>query len=89
MTPNSGMYMREWVQKLDDFIKLNEREILTHAGKITNQKAKDKANLEYDKFRALTSSAPSLVERHFLEAVEKTKKLEGGIKLENSKGKDR
>lgn len=70
------MYMKEWIQKLDDFIKLNEREILTHAGKTTNQKAKEKANLEYDKFRALTSNAPSLVEKHFLEAMQKTKKLE-------------
>ncbi|MBS0290291.1 MAG: virulence RhuM family protein [Proteobacteria bacterium] len=81
------MYMGEWVQKLDDFIKLNEREILTHAGKITNQKAKDKANLEYDKFRALTSSNLSPVEEHFLEALEKTKKLEGSVKAQ-SKNKD-
>lgn len=81
------MYMKEWVQKLDDFIRLNEREILTHAGKITHEKAKEKANLEYDKFRALTSSELSPVEKHFLEALEKTKKLEGSVKAQ-SKNKD-
>lgn len=81
------MYMKEWVQKLDDFIKLNEREILTHAGKITHKKAKEKANEEYDKFHALTNSEPSLVEKHFLEVVEKTKKLEGSVKAQ-SKNKD-
>lgn len=83
------MYMNEWIKKLDDFIGLNEREILTHAGKITHKKAVNKANQEYDKFRALTSNEPSPVEQHFLEALEKTKKLEGSVKAQDSKNKDK
>lgn len=83
------MYMNQWIQKLDDFIKLSEREILTHAGKTAHQKAVKKANEEYDKFHALTSNEPSVVEKHFLEAVEKTKKLEGNIQSKDSKNKDK
>lgn len=27
------MYMRDWIQKLDDFLKLSGKELLSHAGK--------------------------------------------------------
>jgi hypothetical protein len=82
------MYMNEWVKKIDDFISLNEREILTHAGKITNKKAKEKAHEEYDKFKALTIDEPTPVEKHFLESLEnKTKQLETTIKSKNNKDK--
>ncbi len=63
------MYMQDWIVKLDDFIRLNERELLNHAGKISHQQALNKAHAEYDKYRALTTNEPSLVERHFIEAV--------------------
>lgn len=81
------MYMKEWIKKLDDFIVLNEREILTHSGKITNQKAIEKASHEYDKFRALTSNEPSPIEKHFLKVVEDTKRLELSIKTKGSEEK--
>lgn len=45
------MYMKDWVQKLDDFLRLSNRELLTHAGKISAEIAKQKADAEYDKFR--------------------------------------
>lgn len=70
------MYMQDWIIKLDDFLRLSEREILTHAGKISHQEAIDKANAEYDKYHALTFNEPSLVEQHFIEAVQAVKKLE-------------
>ncbi len=44
------MYMKDWISKLDGFMQLNDRNILTHAGKISHQIAIDKANTEYDKF---------------------------------------
>jgi len=37
------MYMRDWITKLDDFLKLSERQILTHAGKISHDAAVQKA----------------------------------------------
>jgi len=70
------MYMKDWVTKLDDFLRLSEREILTHAGQVSNQQAIDKAHAEYDKYRALTTEEPSLVEQHFIEAVQAIKQLE-------------
>jgi hypothetical protein len=74
------MYMRDWIAKLDDFLKLSERDILTHAGRISHEQAQQKAEAEYEKYRKLTASEPSPVERDFEEAVEKIKKLAGGRK---------
>ena len=69
------MHMSDWIVKLDDFIRFNERELLTHAGKISHQQAIDKARAEYDKYCALTADEPSLVEQHFAEAVQAVKRL--------------
>ena len=69
------MCMRDWITKLDDFLRLSERDILTHAGKISHEKAQLKADVEYEKFRTLEASKPSLVEKAFEETVEKIKKL--------------
>lgn len=44
------MYMADWKEKLDAFLKLNNGEILTHAGKISAELAKDLAYSEYAKF---------------------------------------
>lgn len=45
------MKMHDWIQKLDDFLKISEKELLTNAGKITNKKAIEKAKMEYEKYR--------------------------------------
>jgi hypothetical protein len=44
------MYMRDWVKKLDDFLRLNDRQILQGFGKISAQLAKEKADRQFDKF---------------------------------------
>lgn len=44
------MYMKDWIEKLNGFLTLNDREILKHAGKISHQLAIDKAEKEYEKF---------------------------------------
>ncbi|HLG16958.1 MAG TPA: virulence RhuM family protein [Blastocatellia bacterium] len=65
-----AMYMRDWVRKLDDFLRVNEREILKDAGKISHQLAQQLAEAEYDKFEkkrlAAESEAPN---KDFEEAV--------------------
>jgi hypothetical protein len=48
-TNQRPMYMRDWITKLDQFIQLSEREILTHAGKITSEAARALAEQEYEK----------------------------------------
>jgi len=44
------MRMGDWVAKLDGFLRLNERDILTHAGRITHETAVGHATDEYDAF---------------------------------------
>jgi hypothetical protein len=45
-----SMKMTDWIEKLHGFLSLNDREILTHAGRVSAQVAKDIAELEYEKF---------------------------------------
>jgi len=45
------MYMKDWIQRLDMVISLNGRELLDHAGKISHDKAKEKSELEYQKYK--------------------------------------
>ena len=68
------MYMKDWIQKLDDFLKLSGKELLNHAGSVSAEVAKLKANEEYDKFRERTQYQLSPVEIHFLEAFEAEQK---------------
>ena len=68
------MYMKDWVQKLDDFLRLSNRELLTHAGKRSAEIAKRKADAEYDKFRERTKYELSPVEIHFIDQFEAEQK---------------
>ena len=77
------MYMRDWIAKLDDFLRVSEREILTHAGKVSHDTAIEKARAEFEKFRRLHADDPSPVERHFVEAVRELKQLESMKKPRN------
>ena len=45
------MYMKDWVSKLDAFLKFNEREILTDAGKISQEVAYALAMKEYEIYK--------------------------------------
>ena len=71
---HTPMYMKDWIQKLDDFLKLSGKELLTHAGTISAEVAKLKANTEYDKFKERTLESLSPVELHFIENFEKEQK---------------
>jgi hypothetical protein len=44
------MHMADWIAKLHAFLTINDRDILTHAGKISHQMAKELAEAECDKF---------------------------------------
>lgn len=73
------MYMKDWINILDDFLRISRKDILTHAGKISAKLAKEKADAEYDKFKERTKNELSPVEIHFLENFEREqKKLLGG-----------
>jgi hypothetical protein len=65
------MYMRDWIAKLDDFLRLSGRDILKHAGKISHEQAARKAELEFEKFHRAQLAEPSQVEKDFDEAIKK------------------
>jgi len=44
------MYMQDWIEKLNGFLKLNDRNVLENAGRISHEMAKELAESEYDKF---------------------------------------
>ena len=68
------MYMKDWINILDDFLRISRKDILTHAGKISAKLAKEKADTEYDKFKERTKDDLSPVEIHFLENFEREQK---------------
>jgi len=63
------MHMVDWIKKLDAFLRLNERDILTHTGRISHEMAQVKAELEYEKFKALTSGDARPVDTDFENAT--------------------
>ena len=75
-----AMYMKDWISKLDDFLKLSERDILNHAGKVSHDDAMKKAELEYEKYQKLQSVLPTQVDDDFDKAISEVKKLGPGVK---------
>lgn len=74
------MYMRDWLETIDDYLKMTRRDILTTKGKITHQQALEKAHLEYEKYKKAQKYILSPVESHFLESIEELDQLDGGKK---------
>lgn len=66
------MTMQAWIAKLDDFLRISDYDILSHAGRISHETALDKAREEYQKYRHSLLDLPSPVEGHFEEAVKKS-----------------
>lgn len=80
------MYMADWIERLDDFLKMTGRAILDHAGTVSHERALDKAQEEYEKYRQVILNEPSPVEKHFIEAIEEVKQIEDQQKRVNEKG---
>jgi hypothetical protein len=73
------MYMRDWLARLDDFLRLGGRDILQHAGKVSHEQAVQKAELEFEKFHRPQLALPSQVEQDFDAAVKELQKLPGPV----------
>lgn len=83
------MSMIDWISKLDDFLKLSDREILTHAGKISHDAAKEKAEAEFVRFKAQQAALPQPVDEHFAQSLDELKKIESKAKAtKKAVGKD-
>ncbi|MRH02553.1 hypothetical protein GIY21_19830 [Xanthomonas sontii] len=70
------MTMDAWIAKLDDFLRLSDRDVLTHAGRIGREQALEFSKVEFARYRQRTLEEPSPVERDFEEATRKLKALE-------------
>lgn len=68
------MYMKDWVSRLDDFLTMTGNDILSHAGKVSHQKALEKAHAEYEKFKEKNKNELSQVEKDFIKKIENTAK---------------
>jgi hypothetical protein len=68
------MYMKDWIVKLDDYLRLSDRDILTHVGTVSHEEAVRKAELEFEKYRQQQLALPSPVEKDFEAAVKKLPK---------------
>ena len=68
------MTMKDWILKLDDFIKMTGSELLDNPGKISKLEAENKALAEYAKYKETIKDELSEVEKHFLASVKQTQK---------------
>lgn len=63
------MTMRDWIVKLDEFLKISGRQLLDHAGQVSAEAAKAKAELEYEKYRLFLNTQPRAVDGDFERVV--------------------
>jgi len=82
------IYMRDWIKKLDDFLKLSERQILSHAGKISHDAAVQKAEAEYLKYQEQQKGQLSQVEKDFLIEAKKIAKTKQAPSVKDRKKND-
>ncbi len=48
---NKVMYMKDWIEKLNAFLKFNEKDVLENSGTVTTEIAKTIAETEFEKYR--------------------------------------
>ena len=70
------MYMKDWLETIDDYLKMTRRDILTTKGRITHKQAIDKAHQEYEKYKKKQEKQLSAVEQHFIESIKELEALE-------------
>jgi hypothetical protein len=80
------MTMQGWVDKLDEFLKASGRALLDHAGKVTADAAKARAEAEYDRYRALQDAAPRAIDAAFAKAIKRLSKPLPGERKRRGKG---
>ena len=71
------MYMKDWLETIDDYLRMTRRDILTTKGKVTHQQALEKAHSEYEKYKRNQEYTLSPVECHFLESIGELDKMDG------------
>ncbi|MCD7885902.1 MAG: virulence RhuM family protein, partial [Lachnospiraceae bacterium] len=69
------MYMKDWLETIDDYLKMTRRDILTTKGRVTHQQAIQKAHEEYAKYQKKQDELLSPAEQHFIESIKELEAL--------------
>lgn len=75
------MHMNDWINKLDAFLNINDRDILNHAGKISHEMARQLAEDEYEKFHVKRIKAASIEPSDFdqtIKQIDESRRKEAG-----------
>ncbi len=68
------MYMKDWIEELDVFLKMTNKEILQHSGTVSHKKAIEKAHNEYEIYKEKIKNRITQVEKDFVRQIEDTTK---------------
>lgn len=70
-TRHVAMHMKDWIERLNAFLRFNEREVLDNRGSISAELAKSRAERQYERFEERRRAQDALVEGDFEKAVKK------------------
>ena len=73
------MYMKDWLETIDDYLKMTRRDILKTKGTVTHKQTLKKAHEEYEKYRKKEENRLSSVEQHFLDSIHELEGFEDNI----------
>ena len=82
------MTMADWIAKLDDFLRLGERDILTHAGSVNHAAALQHAERAFDLYRQRQDKALTAVDRDFDAATRTLQRIANSTRKPAAKKKD-
>ena len=74
------MYMKDWLETIDDYLKMTRRDILTTSGHVSHKQAIEKAHAEYDKYKNRLDDTLSPVEKDFIESIGMLEQITDGSK---------
>ena len=74
------MYMKDWLETIDDYLKMTRRDILTSSGRISHKQAIEKAHAEYYKYKNRLDDTLSPVEKDFIESIDMLKQISDSSK---------
>ena len=63
------MYMKDWLETIDDYLKMTRRNILSSSGHISHKQAIEKAHAEYNKYKNRLEDKLSPVEKDFIKSI--------------------
>ncbi|MHB1617590.1 MAG: virulence RhuM family protein, partial [Metallibacterium sp.] len=78
----------DWIAKLDDFLRLGERDILTHAGSVNHAAALQHAERAFDLYRRRQDKALTAVDRDFDAATRTLQRIANSTRKPAAKKKD-